>query len=317
MSRNHHYPSFEEIVSGRYPHVPTELYDQPIFPGNGYPPNPGEDRPGGSPWGRLAKGCAMGKSSVLYYNADTQAVQPAAVPMLQIEGDDLDACQLCVTLAPPRVIAQPFSSLQGASLQVLTGEQDNAEVSSLSFPGTGAPIAWPPLEAIVEFGIKGASAKFVVDYVNGVSFNVVASYLRVYAAISQSEVSGDIRGTSAAYYLAAFVGPGWAKTGTAQRTVYIGNVAVGAESEVYDIPKFAKRVYVIGCDNNAVPSVVAGFFRGWQSPDGSAGTTSTECVFINSNQPQGFQLSNGTQYFSFYNQGSADAKFAVVFELAV
>ena len=40
------------------------LYGEPIYPGNGYPPNPGENRPGLSPWGRLAMGQTLGKSSI-------------------------------------------------------------------------------------------------------------------------------------------------------------------------------------------------------------------------------------------------------------
>lgn len=301
----------------RYPRQ-GPLYDRPIYPGNGYPANPGEDRPGLSAFGRLAKGGATGKSSILIYNGDSsRLVQPAAVPMLQLEGDDLDACQLCITLAPPRVIAIPFADLDGIAQQVLTGEQDNASVDTGNFPGTASPIAWPPLEAIIEWGVKGTAARAVVDFVNGVTVNVIASYLRVYAAVTQNEASGEISGTSAAYYLAAFVGPGWTKTGTAQRTVYVGTVDDADESDVFDVPKFARRAYLVGCDASVTPAVVAGFLRFWQSPDGQAGGNSTGTFFQNSNQPVAFDIPAGSAYFSVYNQSGVDMRMNVVFELAL
>ncbi len=148
--------------NGQWPH-PGPLYDGTIYPGNGYPPNPGEDRPGFSPFGRLAKGQPLGKSSILIYNGESSRDrQPAAVDMITVEGDDLDAHQLIVTLAPPRVVPRAFALLP-IDQQNLSGEQTNAEITAGNFPGTAAPIAWPPLEAIVEFGVRGAQAQAVVD----------------------------------------------------------------------------------------------------------------------------------------------------------
>ena len=297
------------------------LYDGPIYPGNGYPPNPGEDRPGLSAFGRLAMGQPIGKSSILYYDAGASGVQVAEVPVLQLEGDDLDACQLVITLAPPRVIPLPFASVGPSNVigqQNLTGEQGNNQVSSGNFPGTAAPIKWPPLELELEWGIKGASSEATVDYLNGTTISVVASYLRARAVVSQTAANNGIVGTSGAYYLAAFVGPGY-KMGKSQRTLYVGTIANADESDVFDVPKLARRAWVIGNDPAApigtAPTISAGYLRFWQSPNG---TNNVGNVFYNANQPIGFDLPGSpAMYFSVYNQSGAAQKLAVIFELAL
>lgn len=297
----------------RFPH-PGPLYRGPIYPGNGYPPNRGEARPGMSPFGRLAKGQPLGKSSILPYDASLDRIQPAAVPILQVEGDDLDASQLCITLAPPRVIPLPFIEVSELDIQNQTGEQDNSEITADNFPGDIAPIQWPPLEAVIEWGIRGASSRAIVDYVNGVTVNVIASYLRVYATVTQSEASGEITGTSALYYLTAFVGPGWTKTGTAKRTIYIGTIAQNAASLVFDVPRFARTAMVVGCDTTVPANITVATLRFWQSPDG---TNNVGNFFQSSNQPGPFAVPNGAQYFSVENGSAVGMKFSVIFELAL
>jgi len=91
--------------------VPRPLHVEPLYPGNGLPPRPGEDRPGLSPFGRLAMGQLLGKSSILIYNENGSVVQQAPVDMINVEGDDLDAQQLVVTLHPPRVIPLSFEEV--------------------------------------------------------------------------------------------------------------------------------------------------------------------------------------------------------------
>jgi len=304
-------PAVGELIT------PLPLRGRPVYPGNGYPQNPGEDRPGLSPFGRISRGQPLGKSSVLLYNADGSAAQPAAVQMLQLEGDDMDAGQLSVTLITPRVIPLPYDDVRAGDVnaQNLTGEQDNAQVTGGNFPGAVAPIAWPPLDAILEWGVRGASARAVVDYVNGMTINVVASYLRVYASVSQTQGAGGFSGTSAAYYLSAFVGPGWTKPGTAKRTLYVGNVDAAGESPVFDIPKFARRAYIVAADESATPpNLTVGYLRLWQSPDG---TNNVGNYFQSGNQPVGFEIPNGAQYFSVTSGMPASCLFAVIFELAL
>src|SRR5262245_50972622 len=136
------------------PRLPRALHVLPTYPGNGLPPRPGEDRPGLSPFGRLAMGQNLGKSSILVYDHHIDDIQPAGVDMIVVEGDNLDASQLSITLHPPRVIPLCFGELP-LDFQNVTGEQSNSEVLPCDFPGTKDPIRWPPLEALIEFGVGG------------------------------------------------------------------------------------------------------------------------------------------------------------------
>jgi hypothetical protein len=291
--------------------APQDLSRGLNYPNHGYPANPGEDRPGLSPFGRLAYGQPLGKSTLLQYNADDDQFQPSPVDILRIEGDDLDATQLIVTLACPRVIPFPFDDLIVGD-QNLTGEVDNSEISAGNFPGTVAPIRWPPIEVVIEWGVRGAQARAIVDFVNGMTISVVASFLNVKAAITQSSPD-TIQGTSGAYYLAGFAGPGFAK-GNARRTIYIGDVDVNTESAVFDVPKFASKVTLVGHDTSVVPNVTVAFVRFFQSPDG---TNNVGNFFVSGNVAGPFDIPNGAAYFSLFSQSGIEMPFSAVFELAL
>lgn len=289
------------------------LYGHPIYPNNGYPARPGENRPGLSPFGRLAMCQTLGKSSILIYDARADPRKIPIVDMIAIEGDDLDAQQLVLTLHPPRVVPLPFSAVRDVlGQQNLTGEQDNAEVTAGNFPGTPHPIRWPPLEAQIEFGVGGVSTKAIVDYTNGITLSVQASYLRAHALVSQSR-EGDIFGTSAAYYLAAHVGPGFAESHT-QRTIFLGEVDDGDETPAFDVPKFAKLARLVGCRADCgAPVITVGWVRFWQSPNG------TNCVadlFV-ANHETRIEVSNAGQYFTVLNQSGHCMRMSVIFELAL
>lgn len=302
----------------RYPH-PGELYGGAIYPNHGYPPNPGEDRPGLSPYGRLAKGQPLGKKSILNYKANAvDANQNSQVTILRLEGDDLDASQLIITISPPSVI--PISQDRADELiarfgeQNISGEQDNQEVGDDDFPDTGAPIAWPPLECEIEWGIKGASYKMNVDVTNGCAFSINASFVNVRAKVTQSQTTGEITGTSALYVISAFIGPGVCQS-QAKRTIFVKSIDVNAESDVYAVPKFARRAYIVGCDDTTPPAVSVFYLRFWQSPDGNAGNTNVGNFFVSGNQPLAFPVPNAGQYFSCFNQSGSGMKCAVIFEL--
>lgn len=296
--------------------LPRALHFGPVYPGNGLPPRPGEDRPGLSPFGRLGMGQLLGKSSILVYNHRSDAVQQSPVDMIFVGGDDLDACQLILTLHPPRVIPLRFDEVASRlDQQNLTGEQTNSEVTSEDFPGTEKSIRWPPLEALIEFGVGGVNTKVLVDFMNGVTLSVIASFLRVQAFVSQSESSGDISGTSAAYYLAAHVGPGFA-AGHVQRTIFVGGVGNHDESAVFDLPKFAKVAMLVGCrehHDRHDPTLTIGWIRFWQSPEGHA------CVgdfFVSDHQCR-IEVPNSAQYFSVFNESGHSMRMSVIFELAL
>lgn len=291
------------------------LHVEPLFPGNGLPPRPGEDRPGLSPFGRLAMGQTLGKSSILIYDRHADVVQQASVDMISVEGDDLDAQQLILTLHPPRVIPLSFDEVSlKLNQQNLTGEQTNADVTACDFPGTDHPIRWPPLEALIEFGVGGVSTQVVVDYLNGVTLSVSASYLRVSAIVTQNRRCGDISGTSAAYYLAAHVGPGFAES-HAQRTVFVGDVEDQEESDVFDVPRLAKVATLLGRrkHDRSSPTLTIGWIRFWQDPKGHHGVGD---FFVSDHQSR-VEVPNAAQYFSVLNESGHEMKLSVIFELAL
>lgn len=291
------------------------LHTEPLYPNNGLPPRPGEDRPGLSPFGRLAMGGVLGKSSILIYDHHGDDVQESEVGMINIEGDDLDAQQLILTLHPPRVIVLPFAEVRRRlDQQNITGEQTNAEVAACDFPGTDDPMRWPPLEALVEFGVGGVNTKVAVDYVNGVTFSVSASFLRVHALVTQSRHGGDIYGTSAAYYLAAHVGPGFAGY-HAQRTVFVDHLKTRHESCVFDLPRLAKTASLVGSRtrHRSSPTPTIGWIRFWQDSKGKHGVGD----FLVSNPQERIEVPNAAMYFSVVNESCHELKMAAVFKLAL
>lgn len=299
-----------EIPGGEGP-----LYGGLRYPGNGYQQRPGEDRPALSAWGRLARGGALGKKANLIFNLNRIGRQPSPVSILQIEGDSADALQLVVTLGQPLVVPEPFSSALEFDLQNLTTTKDNQQIqSSVSFPGLITPIQWPPMVALLEWGVGGCGFDAEVDFVNGATVCVAASYLRIRGAFDERFGSG-ISGTSAAYSLFAQVGPGLART-HAQRTIYAGRIASLAEGSVLSVPKFARRAYVVGCDETAAPNtaVTVATLRFWQSPDK---TNNVGNFFFSGNQPFSCPIPNAAAYASVENGMAAETLFSVVFDLSI
>lgn len=318
------------MAGGRYPPgppiemTPPEgdflLYGEPRYPGRGYLPRPGEDRPALSAFARFSRGGALGKKAVIPFNAGGDRKQRSPVPILQCEGDDADAQQLTITLSPPLVVPQPFEeTLARANAQNVTGEQNNFQVQSRPvFPGLLVPIQWPPIEAIIEWGVGGTSNKVAVDFVNGSTVNVVASWIRVFGAIISGE-DIDITGTSAAYVLSAFIGPGWPRPGTAQKTSYVGSVDSLAESDVFAVPLFAKSATVVGCDPAVAPgiSVTVATLRFWQSPDGVVSGNNVGNFVISGNQPLPFDIPNGAAYASVVNGMGVASRMSILYNLAI
>lgn len=299
-----------------YPN-PGPLMGDPRFPGAGYQPRRGEDRPAGSAWGRLCRGGSIGKKANLLYNASSLRAQKSE-EILRVTGDDADAQQITLTLAPPLVVTRLFTSLLRSNPSGATGEKDNAGVAGETFPGTAGPTVWPPIEAVIVWGVGGTNTTAVVDIVNGASVNLVASYVQVYAQVPDL-TRANLSPTSAVYVVAAFVGPGFPRPGSAQSTTQIGNVASLAESGVFAIPKFARTAYVIGCDPQAGPSVNAsvGTIRFWQSSDGVAGGNNVGNFICTGAQPSGFDVPAGAAYASVLSGMASTARFLIVYNLAI
>jgi hypothetical protein len=305
----------DQSVVSSDPRLPRVLHTDAFHPGSGLPARPGEDRPGLSPFGRLAMGGNLGKSSILIYDHRVNAVQEAGVDMIELIGDDLDASQLILSLHPPRVIPLPFGAVQERlDQQNLTGEQTNSEITPLDFPGTDESIRWPPLEAVIEFGTGGVNTKVTVDYMNGMTLSVIASFLRVRAIVTQTKDSADIFGTSAAYYLAAHVGPGFAEAHV-QRTIFIGAVDNREESDVLDVPKYAKIATLLGTreHHDRKPVLTIGWIRFWQDLKGRHGVGD---IHVSDSQER-VEIPNGAMYFSVVNESGHRMKLSVIFELGL
>jgi hypothetical protein len=299
-----------EIPGGEGP-----LYGDLRYPGHGYQQRPGEDRPALSPWGRMARNGALGKSANLIFNANRSGPQPSPVSILQIEGDDADAQQLVVTLGQPLVVPQAFTTSLESDLQNLTTTKNNQQIQDqVNFPGLLTRIRWPPAVAALEWGVGGSSFAAEVDFINGATVAVVASYLRVRGSFDERSGSG-ISGTSAAYTLFAQAGPGLART-RAQRTIYAGRIASLAEGSAFSVPKFAHRAYVVGCDETAAPNtaVTVATLRFWQSSDK---TNNVGNFFFSGNQPFSCPIPNAAAYASVASGMAAETLFSVVFELSI
>jgi hypothetical protein len=262
----------------------------------------------------------MGKRSVIIFNADGGEKQRSPVPILQLRGDDADACQLVITLSTPAVVPQAFErTLAEINGQNISGEQDNLQIQSRpSFPGLLVPIRWPPVEAIIEWGVGGGQSRAAVDFLNGSTVSITASFVRVFAAIV-SGVDSNISGTSAAYVLGASIGPGFARPDTAQKTVYVGEVGSLAESGVFAIPRFARSAYVVGCDPQAGPavSITVATLRFWQSPDGVAGGNNVGNFVCSGAQPLPFLIPSGAAYASVINGMGVASRMSIVYNLAI
>ena len=131
---------------------------------------------------------------------------------------------LCQPLAIPRVDVD-----LGADPSNQSGGFDNAGMMGRVYPGTAAPIAWPPFTARLKWGTGGTYAEAYIDWVNGTTINVSASALDLRAAVSPDAIY--VPGTSGLYQLRAFLSPGWPRPGNAQRTVYVGPVVYGAREQ--------------------------------------------------------------------------------------
>lgn len=300
------------------------MLEGPRYPGHDLPMRPGEQLPARPGWPRLARAGGIGKSGVLIYNASDDGLQNAPVPLISI-GDqrganaptDEDASPIIVTLAPPRVIPIAYADLTPNG-QNQSGEYNNIGMRDAgNFPGTGGPIVWPLLEAIIEWGTGGIASEARVDFSNGLTVNLSASWLRVHAAAVPSARSGVV-GTSAAYWLAAFVSPGWTQPGRAQKTVCVGALDVNEESGVFSVPRFAKRAYLVAADAGATPQVTVGTLRFWRSPDGQVGGNCAGNFFVSGAQPQAFEIPNAGLYFSVLSgTPGTDVPFSVIFDLAI
>lgn len=289
----------------------TPLFDGLKYPGHGYPERENARLEPLQAFFRLAKDQGLGKKSVIIYRASDELAQPSPVDMLEIRGDDLDATPLQVTLGQPLAVPRRLADLQ-IDTQNITGEFSAAQIGDADYPGTIHPIAWPPFVATIEWGVGGARSRAFVDFVNGATVNLgPASFVRVHAAVPPDAIHEP--GTTGAYVLSAFIGPGRPRDGIAQRTIYCGQILAGAGGDVLVVPPFAKRATVIGCDV-APPNVTVAYVTFYRSPDA---TNPIGSFIVNGNQPLPFNVPNGGQYAVVTSGMVTPQRFALCFELGI
>lgn len=256
-----------------------------------------------SEWAMLARGKTLGKSININYTGSTN---PATSPnnMFEVSGNDEDAFQLSIMLAPPKVYGRTFTSDQLANA---SGSQDNRQVDFTSGTSFGNPFA------TIEWGIGGVSALAEADILNGLHLTVSASWLRIGASI---DTPGEMPSLSTAYQIAAFVGPGRPKDNNAQRTLIASNVAINVQSAIQATPRFAKKVYLIGANN--AHTLFVGTIRFFRD---SLGADIVGDVFFSGNALTSSPIPNGGYYFAIVPGVATDAPHGnfvnAVFELSI
>lgn len=278
------------------------------YPGHGMPPRAQDELEALSAWSRLCEGGALGKKGNVVYDAAGPSQE--TITMIDVQGSDRDACPLIVTLAGPYAVPRAAADYP-LDLQNMTGELDNANVGTGNYPGTAGPIVWPPFVAIVEWGVGGTRAVAYVDWREGATIGVPASFLRV-TPIIPPDALANAPGTSGVYTLSAFASPGFPRSRNAQRTVFLGVINANAESNVFAVPPFAERATLIGLDPTA--EVTSGSIQFWRSPDG---TSPAGAFFQSGNQPIGFPVPNGAAYFTITSGVAGNIAFAVCFDLSI
>lgn len=291
-----------------------------------FPPFSPEDRGGQrqpeaqTPWGKLARGAPLGKGTNLSFTGATSvgAAQSSPVDILNVQGADGDAQQMCVTLAPPE--AYPFAAA-AADIQTMSGSVDNISLVR-TFPGgvagkvigTVPQLSFPNAVALVEWGIGGISNRVEADFSNGLCLNLTASFLRIKAFMQGAEGDGSM-GTTGIYRLSGNVGPGFPKANNAQRTIPISElVLVNTESAVYTVPRYAKTVFLTGA--NVAKDLFSGFIRFYSCPDIVFITTPVSELFFSGNSAGPLPVPNGAKYFTF-TPSIALASMSAVFDLAI
>lgn len=278
--------------------------------------NPGSH----TPWSMLRKGKSIGKSvDVLFTTpALTQSVAPAFNDLLLVQGEDDDAMNLKLTINPPQyaptVTVLPTSNGQQVPL---SGTQDNVMASP---PKLGGAALVPPFAsafASIEWGCGGASNVAEVDFNNGVTVDLTASFVRVKAAfdVFPSAEYGDPSFVHP-YRLSAFIGPGYPRGSYPATRTLIGDVLNdGAESAAYAIPRFSRRAFVFAPTGLGVTFV--GQLRLWRDNRGAASVFPIANYLVSGNNPGSFIIPNGAAYWTIVNNSGAQEQPRICFELGI
>lgn len=303
--------------------------------------------PKNSGWAELTLGKTIGKRVNIAVPSSLVLTRSASLNLFEIgNGSDRNALPLSVTLAQPKLI--PATKLPGGVIPAdntiinnATGERANQEFLGDSFAVDGE-ITWIPAVALIEWGIGGVQNQAEVDWVNGMTANLSASFIRVSAFIDNVN-NGIFNFNAGIVSLQAFVGPGNVNRGiAAQRTISVGLVNNGPPNaatragfpsvgfgpneatyhpSLFPVPPMAKQVTL-----EAITSNLGGTFS---NVDWSAQIlfyrTTLNSVFaaarFTNNQREPVPVPNGAQFFTVQNDGNDAAHIIfdcnAVFDLAI
>lgn len=270
-------------------------------------------------WRKLSMGKTLGKSIILHVpGVPISNLHPAFAPnnVLEVSGDDTDALNLSLLLSPPKVLDS--AGLTVTNVQNVSGTQDN--INLFANPPPAVPFIFLPVVARVEWGIGGTSNQVDIDVSDGTVVNISSSFVRVSMGIDVSYLAGGFFSNTPGFYqLSAFIGPGFGRGSGCRRTFFVrGPVAHPAflanneTSEVMPIPRFAKKVSVIG--SVASGNTWAGHVRFFTSNNALVNIGD---VIVQANLAEPFLIPNGAYYFTVLNISGVDATPVAVFELAI
>jgi len=95
------------------------LRTRATFPGDGMPQRVQDREPAlSSGWPRLARGGqALGKTSNIRYDHTVTKIQKG-IELLRVEGSDLDAVLMCITLKQPAIVYETLAAIDDQALLV-------------------------------------------------------------------------------------------------------------------------------------------------------------------------------------------------------
>ena len=318
-------------------HDPREraMYHDMYYPGHGYPGQVEDLRvrdrqpapsPGTNEWTRLSNGQPLGKRVVVLYPGFDPAAGPigsavSATSIFQVQGQNQDCAQLCVSIAPPRIIPVDPTTLPG-DLQNQSGEVDAQSLINLgNFPGLGTAFGWTQPIVEIEWGAGGVQNRVEVDVGQGAVVNVSGSFVRARA------IFDNLPGNAAAYVIAANISPGFHSGVPARRSLVYLSADANVETAPQAIPRYAKTVTILGTDSTSpgsAPNVISGFARFYISVGPGVppalGRAGVADVFFSGNQPQPIAVPSNAAYMSIYSQTVpvvGDAVFVAAFDLAL
>ncbi len=293
-------------------------------------------------FGRLAAGRTVGKKINILLQQDL-TVDGTSVNMFELKGADEDAQNLHLCIQPPRVkpIGGTGQLTQAEAIAAVQQQNVSGTYLNSSADIANQVFTWTPVIATLEWGVGGVSnGEVEVDISNGLNVNLSASFLRIGASFDPLALLFDgLAGTQAIYELGAFVGPGWAKPTSAQRTIPMPAVpplggANNGSSPIYAIPRYAKSLRMVNAWQLAVPGLP---IPGWicqvlfysnigtntlntinPDPIGNQCLPVGAATIADNGALDSIPIPNGAYYFSIFNQTSGvTLQPTVIVDLAI